>query len=126
MNLYQVQDSTGSPWYVVADDVQKAAAHFVKVFNKQPQGMSFVTEYVTVADPLDLLTFVNARRKEGEDWFKAAERIVLEYLVKQEHKTQKEMADLLGVTARVMNFKMRHHKLRIMDQREVKDESSRC
>ncbi len=123
MNLYKEMSNDDASWHVAAETLQDAIEHYTKVFGKEPYSMIFVTNFVTVAD-YDLFTQVTLCRKENEDWFKAAERTVLEYLLRKKGKTQKEMSKLLGVTARVMNFKMQHYKLRIKDQQEVEDGTS--
>lgn len=50
MNLYKSSEkSHHSPeFFVVASTLSEAIAHFVKTFDREPAGMEFVTDMVTV------------------------------------------------------------------------------
>ncbi|MHA2135218.1 MAG: hypothetical protein ACXAEN_12310 [Candidatus Thorarchaeota archaeon] len=69
---------------------------------------------------LELFANVEQHRTEHENWFETVERLMLEYLVFEEEIAQIEMADILHVSTRVLNYKLGKYRLRPLDIKERK------
>jgi hypothetical protein len=69
---------------------------------------------------VDLVALVLTGAEDGESVFEAAERILIVQALERSFWIQKDAARLLGVTPRVMNYRMEELKIRPSD---IVDES---